>query len=168
MNQEKTAIIGIGDIPIGKYPEYDEMELATIVISKAIDDSGLRKDQIDGFFAGPDNLIPDMFFTAWLAEKLRLEPKRMAEIACGGASGTLAINHAINEIKSGNVKNALVFSTSQDHSQMFNLGPLFMKFFERAIGVRIFLLVFRFMGIMLWLLKDICMNMVQLKKISQE
>ena len=134
MNHEKTAIIGIGDIPVGKYPEYDEMELATIVISKAIEDSGLKKNQIDGFFAGPDNLIADMFFTAWLAEKLRLEPKRMVEIACGGASGTLALHHAINEIRSGNVENAIVFSTSQDHSQMFNLGPLFMKFFERAIG----------------------------------
>ncbi|MGQ4875768.1 MAG: thiolase family protein [Promethearchaeia archaeon] len=134
MIKEKIAIIGIGDLPVGKYPEYDEMELASLAISRAINDSGLKKEQIEGFFAGPDNVVADMFFTAWLAEKLRLEPKRMAEIACGGASGTLALNHAINEVLTGKVENALVFSTSRDASQMYNMGHLFMKFYARALG----------------------------------
>ncbi len=134
MRNEKAAIIGIGDLPVGKYPEYDEMELATLAISKALNNSGLRKEQIEGFFAGPDNIVADMFFTAWLAEKLRLEPKRMAEIACGGASGILALNHAINEVLLGNIENAIVFSTSRDSSQMFKMAPLFMQFYARAIG----------------------------------
>jgi len=75
-----------------------------------------------------------MFFTAWLAEKLRIEPNRMAEIACGGASGTLALNHAASEILRGKVENAIVFSTSRDASQMYTMGPLFLKFYARAIG----------------------------------
>jgi len=132
VNQERIAIIGIGDLPVGKYPEYDEMELAALAISKALKDAGLKKDQIEGFFAGPDNLVADMFFTAWLAEKLRIEPKRMAEIACGGASGTLALNHAMNEVKNGTVENAIVFSTSRDASELNNLGLVFLKFFARA------------------------------------
>lgn len=134
MNQERIAIIGIGDLPVGKYPEYDEMELAALVVSKALNDAGLKKNQIEGLFAGPDNLIADMFFTAWLAEKLRMEPKRMAEIACGGASGTLALNHAMNEVKNGTVENAIVFSSSRDASEINNLGLIFLKFFARAIA----------------------------------
>ncbi len=134
MTQERIAIIGIGDLPVGKYPEYNEMELATLVINKALIDSGLRKENVEGFFGSPDNLIADMFFTAWLAEDLRIEPKRMAEIACGGASGTLAINHAMNEIFTGKVDNAIVFSTSRDTSQQYNLGLVFMKFYARAIA----------------------------------
>ena len=134
MAQERIAIIGIGDLPVGKYPEYDEMELATLAIKKALNDSGLRKTDIEGFFASPDNLIADMFFTAWLAENLRLEPKRMAEVACGGASGILTINHAINEIITGKVETALVISTSRDISQQYNLGLIFMKFYARAIS----------------------------------
>ncbi len=65
IRHEKAAIIGIGDLPLGKYPEYDVMELASLVISKALNDSGLKKDKIEGFIAGPDALVGDMFFTAW-------------------------------------------------------------------------------------------------------
>lgn len=54
MRNEKVAIIGIGNLPVGKYPESDEIELATLAISRASNDSGLKKKQIDGFFAGPD------------------------------------------------------------------------------------------------------------------
>ena len=119
---------------MGKYPDHDELELATLAILKALKDSGLNKTQIDGIFAGPDNLVADMFFTAWLAEKLRLEPKRMAEVACGGASGTLALNHTINEVLLGNVENAILFSTSRDASQAYKMGLLFMRFYARALG----------------------------------
>jgi len=110
------------------------MELATLAISRALNDSGLKKKQIEGFFAGPDAIVADTFFTAWLAEKLRMEPKRMAEIACGGASGTLALNHAINEVLSGSVENAIIFSTSRDHSELAKGGLRFMEFYARAIG----------------------------------
>ena len=52
MSNEKVAIIGIGDLPVSRYPEYDEMELSTLAISKALKDSGLKKNQIEGFFRG--------------------------------------------------------------------------------------------------------------------
>lgn len=111
------------------------MELASLVISKALNDSGLKKDKIEGFIAGPDALVGDMFFTAWLAEKLRIEPKRMAEVACGGSSGTLAINHAINEVLLGNVENAIVFSVSQDYTELsVKKGMRFMEYFTRSLG----------------------------------
>ena len=43
----KIAIAGIGEVPTGKYPERDCIESAVIVAKEAINDAGIKKDDID-------------------------------------------------------------------------------------------------------------------------
>ena len=45
--RDKTAIVGVGSSPQGKLPGSSALTLAVAAFKRALDDSGLRKEQID-------------------------------------------------------------------------------------------------------------------------
>jgi len=46
--KDKTAIAGVGASPQGKFPGCTAISLAVEAFKRALDDSGLKKEQIDG------------------------------------------------------------------------------------------------------------------------
>jgi hypothetical protein len=46
--RDRCAIVGVGQGPIGEVPELDSLELLAEASKRAIEDSGLRKHEIDG------------------------------------------------------------------------------------------------------------------------
>ena len=47
MKQVKSAVVGIGEVPSGKFPDRSELEAAMIVCREAILDAGLSPRDID-------------------------------------------------------------------------------------------------------------------------
>jgi 3-oxoacyl-[acyl-carrier-protein] synthase III len=51
--RDKTAIVGVGASPQGKIPGSTALSLAVEAFKRALDDSGLKKNQIDGLLTFP-------------------------------------------------------------------------------------------------------------------
>ncbi len=49
--RDQSAIVGVGASPQGKLPGSTAVSLAVDAFKRALDDSGLRKDQIDGLLS---------------------------------------------------------------------------------------------------------------------
>jgi acetyl-CoA acetyltransferase len=112
--QGRVAIVGVGEVPPGRYEAYSENELAILAIRAALRDAGLSKDAIEGFYGGANGVVSDLLFSAAIAEQLRIEPRAMAEVACGATSGMLALRYAMAEILLGRIETALVFASEKE------------------------------------------------------
>jgi acetyl-CoA acetyltransferase len=105
----KVAIVGIGEVPTGKFPEKDCLEHALTSCREAIIDSGIDKDEIDviiptgTFFNRRYNT--DMIFSK-LVEELGLlgKAKVNVQVFAGGSSSSTMLKTACGLISSGLVK----------------------------------------------------------------
>ena len=107
----KTAIVGIGEIPTGRYPGREAISFALEAARLAIADAGLHKDEID--FVIPTTAVFSFQFsneltTCRLVEELGL--KRVsanATVFSGGSSSTNALRIASALIETGRARNIL-------------------------------------------------------------
>ena len=52
----KYGIVGVGQSPLGKVPEYSDIGLFAIAAKNAIEDAGLKRTDVDGLVShGPDD-----------------------------------------------------------------------------------------------------------------
>ncbi len=114
--KSRVAIIGCGAVKIGRYPDRAESDLALEAIRLALEDANISKEQIEGLFTTPDLLGNVGLQTSLLCEYMRITPKLMAEISCGGIAGGLAIRCAMNEIMLGNIDLALCYGAEREAS----------------------------------------------------
>ena len=56
--RDKTAIVGVGATAQGKLPGSTPLTLAVEAFKRALDDAGLKKDQIDGLLTMPGTTSP--------------------------------------------------------------------------------------------------------------
>ena len=57
--RDQTAVVGVGYTRQGKLPGETPITLATQALKRALDDCGLRKDQIDGLLTMPGTTSPE-------------------------------------------------------------------------------------------------------------
>ncbi len=112
----RPAIIGIGALGAGRYPDRTESEMAMEVVGQAIADAGIDKVAIEGVFTTPD-LKPSIGLQLnRLCEALRLKPRIAAETTCGAMAPGLTIRQAVNEIRLGNIEVALCYAATREGS----------------------------------------------------
>jgi len=87
-------------------------EVAHRLIREAIQDAGITKDDVDGLIVTPPGMggLPSFMFVNSLAEYLGMSTKSLAMLESGGATATIAIKYAINEIVLGRLKFCVVFA----------------------------------------------------------
>ena len=116
LSGKRAAIIGIGTVRVGRYPEKQESELAMEVIRAALNDAQISVKQIEGLFTTPDLQNNIGLQTNLLCEYLRISPRSMAEISCGAIAGGLTLKYAADEIQSGRIKIALCYGAVREGS----------------------------------------------------
>ncbi len=118
-----VAIVGYGCIKVGKYPDESEANLASDVVTLAIENAGITKEDIEGLITTPNLQNTFGLQASLLAEYLRISPKSMAEINNGGVAAGLAIKYAMNEIKLGYIDIAVCYGAERQHSLKPRLSP---------------------------------------------
>ncbi|TME64726.1 MAG: thiolase [Chloroflexi bacterium] len=101
----RVAIVGVAESDYGRVPNMTEMQLHAQAIWRALDDSGLRKNDIDAVFCSSHSLgMP----TVMLCEYLQMFPRYTDTTSIGGSSFEAHLNHAVAAIRAGKCDVALI------------------------------------------------------------
>jgi acetyl-CoA acetyltransferase len=120
-----VAVVGIGEVPYGKYPERTELDAAVTVCRDAMLDAGLAPRDIDvvmpiGVVLGSRQFNADLIFSRLCEELGMLGAAKMnVQVMAGGASGSATLKVASALVTSGTARNVLVV-----HSDAFGLTTL--------------------------------------------
>lgn len=109
--RDKTAIVGVGATPQGKLPGETQLSLQVGAFKRALDDSGLRKDEIDGLLTFPGTTAPEGALNYLrLGEALGINPVYTSSASMGGGTAGALIQMAALAIEAGMATNvACVF-----------------------------------------------------------
>ncbi len=109
----RIAIVGVAESDYGRVPNMTELQLYAQAIQRALEDSGLRKSEIDGVFSSSDTLIEP---TVMISEYVQLFPRYTDTTSIGGASFEAHLNHAVAAIRTGKCEVALITYASTELS----------------------------------------------------
>src|SRR3990170_4069999 len=99
----KAAIVGVAESDIGSTPGKSPLELMAQAAKRALDDAGLKKEDIDGLcFAAFGGSILDV------GEYLQIMPKWCDSTQYGGSSFDAHVGHAAAAIAAGLCETVLV------------------------------------------------------------
>lgn len=102
MLRDKTAIVGVGASAQGKIPGSSALSLAVEAFKRALDDSGLKKEQIDGLLTMPGTTAPEGAYNfARLGETLGIDPLYTGSLTQGGNSAGALLHMAAMAVNSG-------------------------------------------------------------------
>src|SRR5947209_18870178 len=91
----RIAIVGVAESDYGRVPHLTEMQMHAQATWRALEESGLRKEDIDGVFSSAHSLgMP----TVMLCEYLRIQPRYSDSTSIGGSSFRVHINQAVESI----------------------------------------------------------------------
>lgn len=112
MSRGKIAIIGIGEVPTGSYPDRTHWDILYDVCVQAVRDSGLHKNDIEGVIA-PEPLAQPVIAAELaygkLPEELGLKGCRDSVVCnAGGASVSNCLRLAEQWIESGIARSVLI------------------------------------------------------------
>ena len=109
----RIAIVGAAESDYGRVPYLTEMEMHAQATWRALEDSGLRKNDIDALFCSSHSLgMP----TVMLGEYLRIFPRYTDSTSIGGSSFEAHLNHAMIAIRAGKCEVALITYASNQLS----------------------------------------------------
>src|SRR5712691_12761788 len=101
----RVAIVGVAESDYGRVPHMTELQLHAQALQRVLEDSGLRKEDIDGVFCSSHTLgMP----TVMLSEYLQLFPRYSDSTSIGGSSFEAHLNHAVAAIRTGKCEVALI------------------------------------------------------------
>src|SRR5271157_3214595 len=109
-------IAAYGALPVGKYPQVSELDLALDVISDALGSIALDKSAVQGLFTTPNFSNHMGLQGSQVAEAIRISPRVYLEANCGGMAGGAAIRCACNEIALGTIDCAVVYAAEREYS----------------------------------------------------
>jgi acetyl-CoA acetyltransferase len=100
--KDRGAIVGVGASPQGKVPGSTNISLAVTAFKRALDDAGLKKDDIDGLLTlggqtspeGPLNYLR-------LGETLGLDPRFTGSMYMGGSTAGALVQQAVMAVECG-------------------------------------------------------------------
>ena len=109
----RIAIVGVAESDYGRVPNMTEMQLHAQATWRALTDSGLHKNDIDGVFCSSH--FPGMP-TVMLCEYLQIFPRYSDTTSIGGSSFEAHLNHAVAAIRTGKCEVALITYASNQLS----------------------------------------------------
>jgi acetyl-CoA C-acetyltransferase len=117
MSKGKLAIVGIGEVPTGIYPDRSEWQMIYAVVMEAIKDSGLDRNDIEGVITvnpmAQHRLASEIAFGK-VPEELGLKGCKDVCIAnAGGAGVTNCLRLAEQWIDAGIARNILILSCTK-------------------------------------------------------
>ena len=118
--EPRICIVGVGESDCGHVPDKSALQLHQQAAKAALDDAGLKKDDVDGLLSCGD----DWTHTLQLAEHLGLHPSYTDSTQIGGASWELFVAHAVAALRAGMCNVALLVygSTARSDFQRRRLG----------------------------------------------
>lgn len=100
--RDSCAIVGVGASAQGKVPGSTAVALAVEAFRRALDDSGLRKDQIDGLLTLPGQTSPEGPQNyVRLGETLGINPRFTGTMNMGGATPAAQVQLAALAVNAG-------------------------------------------------------------------
>jgi acetyl-CoA C-acetyltransferase len=110
----KAYVVGAYEHPLRKAPDHSVARLHADVARGALEDAGLTKDDIDGYFCSAD--APGMGPTSMI-EYLNLNPRHVDSTDIGGASYLSLVSHAAQAIAAGKCSIALITLAGRPYSE---------------------------------------------------
>jgi acetyl-CoA C-acetyltransferase len=110
----KAYVVGAYEHPLRKAPHHSVARLHADVALGALEDAGLTKDDIDGYFCSAD--APGMGPTSMI-EYLNLNPRHVDSTDIGGASYLSLVSHAAQAIAAGKCSIALITLAGRPYSE---------------------------------------------------
>jgi acetyl-CoA acetyltransferase len=136
MNAEKLqpAVVGVATAKMEKNMPGTVREVAHRLISEAIKDAGITKDDVDALIVTPPGMggLPTFMFVHSLAEYLGMRTRSLAMLESGGATATLAVKYAVNELKLGQARFCVVFGL--DRRSMSRMETEFAHYMRESVG----------------------------------
>ncbi len=113
MPGKDIAIVGVSESDFGTVPDKTVLELHAQGAVRALEDSGLRKNDIDGLFSvgGGMHLLE-------LSEYLGIHSKFLDSTSVGGSSWESLVEHAVLALKAGKCSTALLVYASTAKSDV--------------------------------------------------
>lgn len=108
--RRKVAIVGIGETAVGKVPDLCPMQFHALPALQALEDAGLRKDQVDGVLTRGSHTEDFAMHSAVFAEYMGIHPRYTAKLHLGGATACAMVHHAAAAIASGLCETVLIAS----------------------------------------------------------
>jgi acetyl-CoA acetyltransferase len=116
----RTAIVGIGETPVGRLQGSSSFEMASLVAGQAIEDAGLTLEEVDGLICG-GSLVDDTYmYAARLAARLGVAPQYSTVLPLGGSTFCHALIEAELVIGAGLAHTVLVVAADR---LLSGLGP---------------------------------------------
>jgi acetyl-CoA acetyltransferase len=111
--REKAAIVGVGQTGYSKNSGRTELALAVEAITAAIDDAGLKVEDVDGLARFDMDVVDDVKLTTHLGlTNLRW----MTSTGYGGTGGNAVIGHAAAAITAGMANTVVCFRSLNERS----------------------------------------------------
>ncbi|MBN8909351.1 MAG: thiolase family protein, partial [Rhodospirillales bacterium] len=114
--KDKVAVVGVGNTRYGNFPERDEYSLAAEAFRNALEDSGLRKDQVDGL------LVCRIPYYARMGEVLGLNPRWTLTMPPHGRMSAIGIIEAVAAIEAGLCTTVALLYANIGRSRRVNYG----------------------------------------------
>ncbi|MBV7482210.1 thiolase family protein [Bordetella sp. BOR01] len=100
--RDQTAIAGVGASPQGKFPEETPVTLAVEAFKRALDDCGLKKDQIDGILTMPGTTSPEGALNYLrFGEAVGINPRYTGSKNMGGGTAGALLHEAALAVNAG-------------------------------------------------------------------
>jgi len=101
---KKTAIVGVAESDLGYTPDKTFLQLIAQATSRALDDAGLTRNDIDGFFTAGWLTMESIM----VAEYLGIKPTYSDSTLSGGSAFEFHVEHAAAAISAGLCETALI------------------------------------------------------------
>ena len=100
--KDKVAVVGVGATPQGTLPGSTALSLAVDAFKVALDDAGLKKEDIDGLLTFPGTTSPEGSLNYLrLGETLGIDPSFTASLTMGGNTVGALVHLAAMAVASG-------------------------------------------------------------------
>lgn len=114
--KNRIAVVGVGNTAYGNFPGQSDYGLAAAAFKTALEDSGLKKSQIDGL------LCCRVPFYARMGEVLGLDPRWTVQMPGHGRMSGMAIVEAMLALDSGAADYAALIYSNVGRSRRMNYG----------------------------------------------
>jgi acetyl-CoA acetyltransferase len=100
--RNKVAIAGVGASPQGKLPGSTPLSLGVEAFKRALDDAGLKKEDIDGLLTMPGTTSPEASLNYLrMGETLGIDPKYTGSVTMGGGTAGALLQMAVLAVEAG-------------------------------------------------------------------
>jgi len=100
--RDRTAVVGVGASPQGKIPGSSALSLGVEAFKRALDDSGLNKERIDGLLTMPGTTAPEGALNYLrVGEALGIDPRYTGSMKLGGGTAGGLLHLAALAVNAG-------------------------------------------------------------------